>query len=737
MTRRILLSSVLALSMLIGTVRPAHAVSDEQIQQKIKELVDQIVAAQNADGIWEPKDKEKGEGHAGKGQWGGMTALQTYALLSAGVSYQDKRLTRAIEFLKTADIQGTYAIAIRAHVWAALPKEFNQYLQNDIYWLLEAIGAGPAKGGYDYTKTPNVDRVDNSVTQYGVLGVWEGAKRGSAVGKAYWTKVENHFVQLQNADGGWGYGEHRSESYGSMVAAGIAILHITQDYLHTDDFQTVGRTADHPLQKRINAGLEWIGKNFRPDQNPPGGQHGWVHYYLYGVERIGLASGYKYFNKRDWYQDGAEFLMRNSGKDENAAFSLLFLVRGRVPIFINKLEIPGYDWNNRPRDVANLTQWVADEVENKMNWQIISIENRAEEWLDSPILYLASHKELALTEEQAQQIKRYIDLGGLLITSADDSKPQFTNSLTALMKQLYPQYEMQQVADDDDIFKMNFKIDKNRSGVQSIHNGIRHLVLHFPRDISWTFHKGSMRDPAQWQLMANIYQYATERGRIRNRLDVHYERRNKTGGGPEVKIARGKYEGNWDPEPLAWEMQGTYMHNRDKASATITEVPLSELSGAEASFVHVTGTEAVQFSDADIAGVKAFVEGGGVILFETAGGVGDFTDSVRAMLHKAFPGNPARPINLQSPIITGKEINGFDVSSIHYRNYAVLRMGRLNTPRIQAVNFDGQPRILISPEDMTEAMLNQPVWGVFGYHPQSARDLMTNMVVWAHKVNPK
>ena len=46
----------------------------------------------------------------------------------------------------------------------------------------------------------------------------------------------------------------------------------------------------------------------------------------------------------------------------NTSFAILFLAQGRAPIVMNKLEydIAGKDgnWNQRPRDVANVTRWI-------------------------------------------------------------------------------------------------------------------------------------------------------------------------------------------------------------------------------------------------------------------------------------------------------------------------------------------------------------------------------------------
>jgi hypothetical protein len=88
---------------------------------------------------------------------------------------------------------------------------------------------------------------------------------------------------------------------------------------------------------------------------------------------------------------------------------------------------------------------------------------------------------------------------------------------------------------------------------------------------------------------------------------------------------------------------------------------------------------------------------------------------------------------LQDKVITGKSIGGYDVSQVDYRSYALLRMGKIDAPRLLAINFNGKPRILISGEDLSEAMLDQPVWGVFGYNTDSAQKIMTNIILSAGK----
>ncbi len=723
-------------SLVIGAAfsAPANArVTDDDIQTGIKKLIEVIYSQQNAQGIWDPP--EPAAGHEFGTNWGGHTALFTYALLTAGESYQKKEMQRAIEFLKKesenekSNMKSVYGIGLRAHVWAALPPQFEKYLKDDMYWLSKACH-DDGRGGMGFHYTQEMKSWDNSVSQYGFLGLWEAAKRGHQVNTGIWQGGEKHFIETQvAADGGWNYAG-TGPGTPSMTAAGLAVLYITQDYLHTQDFRTPGNARRHKLQEKINAGLEYFNKNFAPLSGP----QPW--YAMYGVERVGVASGVKYFNGKDWYAEGAEAILQRPGGGPDLAFSLLFLVRGRVPVLINKLQIPDYDWNNRPRDMARLTEWVSDEVENRMNWQVVDIGNNPEDWLDAPMLYLASHEELKLTDEQEKKLRRFMDLGGVLVTTADSSSYKFNKSIDTLAEKLYPGLKFAPIKEDDPLMNLVFNLRSEKAKVLSLHNGVRHVWIHLPAgDISWVLHSASHTDSMPWQLFVNTYFYATEKGHASPRMAEHFVlRRGAGGGGAKVAVGRAKYEGTWNPEPLAWEVQSSVMFNNSKADATTKEVDLSNLpKPQEVPFVHVVGTTSIDFSEAQSNSIKTYVDAGGIILFENAGGRGTFHEGVSKMLAKIYPGKPLKPISPSSPIVTGKDIGGENCKKIGYRTFALLRMGQVDQPRLMEVaSPDGNPRIIVSAEDLTSGMLNRPVWGIFGYDSASAQKLMTNIVLYAN-----
>ena len=72
---------------------------------------------------------------------------------------------------------------------------------------------------------------------------------------------------------------------------------------------------------------------------------------------------------------------RNLFTVSTTAYSLLFLSRGRHPIFMNKLRFDGY-WANRPRDIANLSHYATTVLERPLNWQVVSLKSATPDRLD-------------------------------------------------------------------------------------------------------------------------------------------------------------------------------------------------------------------------------------------------------------------------------------------------------------------------------------------------------------------
>ena len=745
----------------------AETLTDKDVREAIDAIVGELYARKHPTHFWEPARLPTGQSK----QTGGYTALAVLALLYAGETYQHPDLRDAVAYLQRVSVDGTYAVAVRLNIWAMLPPKFGDLLATDTKWLTDGFSA--AAGGWTYRQAPNSTRRDNSITQYGALGLWEAAKRGQKIDRSYWQRLEERFLKMQLADGGWNY-TGDGPATGSMTAAGLATLFITQDLLHAREFLDTGGTPAGHSQEAIERGLQWMRRNFSHTQNP--GRDEYFFYYLYAVERVGLASGYKYFGTHDWFRQAAaevigRLLRRNpvsgtltvrgsngppargrSVKLHHLAFGLLLLSRGRVPVAFNKLEAPGLAWNNRPRDVANLTRRLSSDTETALNWQIVSIDAEPHEWLDAPVLYLASHQAVPWTAQSAPLAKltRYLDLGGLMFAVNEGRSHAFAHSIEAMGQTMYPQLTWRTLPADHWVYTILWPIETRRPPLRGLSNGVRELIILSPdTDFSAAFQvgvPGHADKPEVYRTAAHIYLYASEMNRPRPRLARHSqtplpdETRDQHAA---ATVVRARHGGNWNPEPAALDVFAAALA-ADPAHPIrirIVDDPLAAIDRREPppALVIASGINAHEFTAEERRAIQAYVKAGGVILFETPGGRGDFTRSAESACGNIFQGEagPIQPL-LRSPIITAEGLEGaVRLGRVGYRPYSLEVFGARETrPRLRGMIIDGQPRVLFSRDDLTHALLDQPCWGVSGYSPATAKNLLANILRHALRVSP-
>lgn len=771
---RLLLLSGLVLGLILPT-SPAGAATPDEVKESIKKGVEFLYEAQNADGSWEvvPAPTTQG-GHEVTGkQWGGLTAMAAYALLAAGENEQHPKIARAVEWLGKANIVGTYALGLRSQVWPLLDpggpygKIIRAGVKKDAAALLAGMysAEGESWGWYTYYRDTYINQAmpkaaaggpyDRSNSQYGVLGVWGCEQAGGEIPAKYWMIQDNIWKKAQNADGGWEY-TGQGPSTHTMAAAGLATLFITQDYLINS---TMGKRdcKGNYVNKHIDLGLGYMDKNAQAMLTEQGGAH--YHYLMYGIERIGVASGRKYFGTLDWYQVGAEALVRQQGGDgawgademvynarkvPSTVFCLMFLVRGRAPVVMNKLEYASVEkegagdcWNQRPRDAANFAWWMGKQAERFYNWQIVNLKVDPDEFFDAPLLYIAGSESLGFKKEEVEKLKRYIEDGGIILGHADCEKERFGKSFRDLGRQMFPGYEFRAMPANHPIFtRQQFNVNrwKSRPVVYELHNGVRSLMILIPRgDPARKWQARGGKDDEAFQLGANLYYYATDKNLDKFKGITHIVKDNGESPANTIKVARIQYGGNWDPEPAGWRRLGLILKNDHQLGVKTVNVKLDgkSLKASGARLAHLTGTTKVALNDAQRKELKAFVKGGGTLVVDAAGGVTEFADAAEKELAATFGDMVGKALSSSLPVQHAVcNQAGGEIKEFKYRTFTKPTITG-KAPRLKGIEIGGRTAVLFSREDLTAGMVGQDVDGVFGYTPAVATAIMRNIVLLA------
>lgn len=736
-----------AFILLLGCATPqtaqAQTLTDEQVGEAIQKIKDYLYATQDpATGGW------YGSYHAGpqenpddKNAWG-PTAMAVLALISSGESPQKPELAKALKLLGEAQFNGVYALSMRTHVWSYLPKEFEGALVKDARTMIQS-SYGLSKFDYYVYGAENFkennSRTDNSTTQYGILALWQASKRGIDVPQGFWVDAVENFLKMQSdVDGGWAYSGNRGTSQ-SMTLAGLTCMYVAQQELFRDQDKPNAK-----VKESIEKGIEYLNKNFKVAD----GVHGGASYMWYGYERVGLASGMKYFGGKDWYQEIAQQIVKKNAKFGNqihtASFDLMFLARGRVPVWINKLQIPGADWNNRPNDVYFLNRFISEYREHEVNWQVVSTDSNPEEWISAPLMWVSSDGQIDWTDDQVAKIKKYIDLGGTVIANPEGGSSSFRSSIQDLAERMYPDLKFSSIERDHPMASLlvGSARGNKKPDFRVLSNGARVLMV-LPKD-DWgkKFQADKKPDPEkspEWRHIINIFGVATDRGELTPRLSSPMVKKQQRATTGTIKVVIPQWEdpAGAMPETDIYQVMRNYMHNETGNKLIVEQIPFAQLAEANPSLLHLVGVNAVEVKPAEREAIQAYISSGGTVLVETLGGTGDFARSIREQLGVIFPGDEGK-VSPRTPIITsiglpdGAKRNRRPI----YRRMVLERSDPKGKLLMNGYEKNDRYPVLLTYEDLSLGMLGVKQYGISGYSVETSRNLMLNILLEAKRAHP-
>jgi Mg-chelatase subunit ChlD len=328
----------------------------KRLEEEVEQAIRRAAAFLKANGHIERMDPMEDDG---------KPTIGILALAHAGELERDPALARrARDYLTRRalnDTYGTYVTSVTAMALTDMGAARNRARIFDCAtWLVEnqgwgseerrVWGYGDAVPGFD-AKPPrdpaarrgeprprDVSRAglvakprsswDNSNAQFGVLGLHSAARARVGIPRESWERVESHFRDTQTPDGGWGYS--RGGPTGSMTCAGVASLVIARHHLGQ---------AQPAVDPAILDGLDWLASKFTVEENPGQGRS-FHHYYLYGLERVGVLAGTEFIGEHEWYPEGARHLVRTQEADGSwgndpfvdTCYAILFLRRATLPL---------------------------------------------------------------------------------------------------------------------------------------------------------------------------------------------------------------------------------------------------------------------------------------------------------------------------------------------------------------------------------------------------------------------
>ncbi|MBL8753794.1 MAG: hypothetical protein JNK15_10890 [Planctomycetes bacterium] len=347
------------------------------------------------------QDQADGERTYGSGR----IALGLLTLLHAEVPHDDPVVVAAFDELRRRELVDSYSLGVALMAlaeWYTAPGEADLLRSGQLAaprerklseadkklageWLAKLLQNIDTRSKPGYRMAFNYTagaRFDNSVNQYGLLGLYAASLCGLEISPTTWrataayqldvavphegrtlplelttykelaaqaaaagdaaTRTRSAPVQVPTR--GYAYHTPDRPAYGSMTAAGVGSLVISRFGL----LRSGQNKAD--VMPKIDAGIQsgfaWLGAEFCVRNNP-----GYIdraddnfYYYLYGLERTCELHGVALIHGRDWYYEGGLQIL--SRQQKNGAFAsehprgLLFDATCFAVLFLKKAALP-------------------------------------------------------------------------------------------------------------------------------------------------------------------------------------------------------------------------------------------------------------------------------------------------------------------------------------------------------------------------------------------------------------
>jgi hypothetical protein len=706
---------------------PKRLVSAQEVAEAIKKGVAYLQSNEADNGSWPYHSPEHMQG---------MAALAALALSEAGVPENDSSITKAMDYVLSLPIAGTYDAGCAAMAIVSIdPGKYIKQLAEARDYLMHTQGIN---GMWVYGAA-QADRGggDNSNTQFAMLGLNAAMSVGLPVSPDTLRMALGHFANTQNDDGGWGY-RPGDKSYGSMTAAGVSALSILGANLFVEE-EVCG---EYKQNRELAAGFAWLERNYSIEENPDKGQT-WLYYYLYALERSGVLTGQKYIGGHDWYLEGARKVVDTQNADgswtkgdehmPNTCFALLFLAKGNIPVLVNKLAYEG-EWNIDVHDAQNLTHFVSANFGQQVGWQTITMDDSIETLLSAPILYLTGHDFPKFSDAAMEKLHAYFENGGFMLVDDCCGRAAFETGFKAFAAKLFPDYPMTRLDKSHPVYRLMFNVKDTQRPLYGIDAGCRTALVYSGRDLSCAWEKGDLtKDLDAFQLGANIAAYVTGKEKLQPKLEQYKELAQApkaVAAAPTAfTFAQAMYAGAWDPHPMSGPKLVSFLN--DKAgiyvSSKVVTLPLTDPNLANYPFLYLTGRTHFKLTDEEKKGLAEYLTRGGFLFADASAGKAEFDESFREMIAAVLPQSPLAAIPADSPIYN----IAFDTTHVRYTASVRETSPNLDTLTLYGAKVGDRIAVVYSPYDIGCALEQYPSYGSKGLVTEDAFKAAANIVLYA------
>ena len=343
----------------------------------------------------------------------------------------------------------------------------------------------------------------------------------------------------------------------------------------------------------------------------------------------------------------------------------------RPPVMFTKLtsEYGEIDWNARPNDLNNLLnslKAMADVNYDCENKSFAQINTDPEQ---NPILYRSGHFHWHLNTAEKAKLREYLLRGGTIILNAGMGSKPFYDSAKRIMGEIFPEAPVQRLGADHAVFHSYYDIDQvdyrqgvrdsgytsNEPWIEGVSIDCRTVcfISRFGMEAGWDPYEDdailAYAPESAQRLGMNIVSYASTiqnwTKQVAKRIK-YVDAENVTAAG-SMNIAQVIYDGEWKTRHVGLSMLLKEFNRKTEIPVTFAsrELRLTDPKLFDMPVLYLTGHDAFTLKPPEIAALRAYLTGGGMLIAEACCGRQAFDRSFRDLMTITLAGiKPEAPV---------------------------------------------------------------------------------------------
>ena len=408
-------------------------------------------------------------------------------------------------------------------------------------------------------------------------------------------------------------------------------------------------------------------------------------------------------------------------------------------------------WKSFPGDGANLISQTNTRLADGNNYQYATkpLASPGFDPVDIPLLFMAGDYDFVFTEAEVENLRQFMAGGGTILFNAARGRDEFSKAVAREMRKVFPQKRFMRTPQDHALFNSRYRIQQLMTlvnGVQftqppevyTLDIGTRAAAILVPTGMgaAWSaepYHPQGKHlvGESAMRLGVNLMAYvlgSTEYGRFLAQEFPVYE--GHTAPGDVFRFAAVSYSGSWDVNPALQNslLLGLKENTGIDVDYVPTAVPFDDPQLGEFPLLFMTGHYDFQLTAEETAGLKQYVERGGMVVATSAAGLKPFDVAFRREIKKALPDAELLKLPPTHPLFVG----GWNpIEKIEYTPTALRDDPALELPEFYGLFIEGRLAVLYSPFDLMSGLNQESNAYAKGVSTEDALRLVTNVITYA------